>query len=136
MIDTSKINKKRVQNLVDALRSGKYKQTFGRLRKNDCYCVMGVACNVSQVVNWVNCHSGVMSEFYRYDDCAATLPRSVLKYYGFNIDRSIIPVMKDGKEKSIASLNDSDELPFSELADLIEETYLKSTQITMRADKE
>lgn len=31
---------------VAALRSGEYKQTQGRLQENDCYCCLGVACDL------------------------------------------------------------------------------------------
>ena len=34
------------QEWVNALRSGKYKQGKDRLRKNDSYCCLGVACEI------------------------------------------------------------------------------------------
>ena len=39
---------------VAALRSGKYKQGTGQLRtEDDCYCCLGVLCDISGVGQWV-----------------------------------------------------------------------------------
>ena len=43
----TKVQKARVQKLVDALRSRKYKQGVGRLRIDDKFCCLGVACDIS-----------------------------------------------------------------------------------------
>lgn len=40
------MNKEMVKKWADALVSGEYKQTFGALKKNGCYCVLGVLCNL------------------------------------------------------------------------------------------
>lgn len=38
--------------LITALRSGKYKQTIGELRKGDCFCVLGVICDLYDPKQW------------------------------------------------------------------------------------
>lgn len=39
--------------LVEALRSGDYPQTDGRLHNQDGYCCLGVACDLSRLGEWV-----------------------------------------------------------------------------------
>lgn len=37
---------------VEALRSGKYQQGYGALRKGDQFCCLGVLCDVAQIGDW------------------------------------------------------------------------------------
>jgi hypothetical protein len=42
-----------VETWCEALESGKYKQAARRLRRNDAYCCLGVACNLSGAGKWI-----------------------------------------------------------------------------------
>jgi hypothetical protein len=42
----------RIDKWVEALESGRYKQGTGRLRDRDCYCCLGVLCDISGVGEW------------------------------------------------------------------------------------
>lgn len=40
------------KQLIDALRSGKYQHFTGALRCGDCFCALGVLCDISNLGNW------------------------------------------------------------------------------------
>src|SRR5580698_8249299 len=41
-----KVNKENILKWTKALRSGNYKQGFGRLQKGNTFCCLGVACKI------------------------------------------------------------------------------------------
>jgi hypothetical protein len=73
--------KSRAMELVAALRSGKYKQGRHTLFRDDKYCCLGVACNISRVSKFVQDPDRMPGEYY-YDGERAVLPDSVKKYFG------------------------------------------------------
>lgn len=46
------MNKENLRKVVEALRSEKYQQGRGRLRRRDEYCAEGVICDLSGVAEW------------------------------------------------------------------------------------
>ena len=93
------MNKERVQLLVDALRSGEYKQKMGSYRNGDCYCSIGVAMEVYR-----KCE-----EPYSVFDCQRMYGAS-LKWYGLEYTQYY----------ALYEANDEKEKSFSEIADMIE----------------
>lgn len=104
--------KERVIKLIDALRSGKYKQGTGLLRPTcGTHCCLGVACDLSGCDQW-----NKLDEEFIYDDSSSLLPSSVMDFYGFRT--------KDGTHflngpDTLVEMNDA-YVPFPEIADRIE----------------
>lgn len=82
--------------LAEALESGKYKQGRGVLREGDCFCCIGVACDLLDSAGWNEdgCYLGKI----------AYAPRNVFEAYGWNNANPAIPF--DGFSQSAADLND------------------------------
>lgn len=101
---------------VEALRSGKYRKTVSTLRENDCFCVLGVACDVAiengVAAYWDNdrCVDRVTLES-RY----GCLPECVSKFYG-GVGGDI-PLKSC---ESASRMNDGTNLSFAAMADIIE----------------
>jgi len=102
------------QKWVSALRSGDYKQTQHRLRKEDGFCCLGVLCDLYIKENneeWKI--DGVGDYFYEQYKFP---PLSVIEWSGLVSDN---PSVCNGKT-SLGYLNDNG-TTFNEIADLIEE---------------
>lgn len=108
------MNKERVQMLIDALRSGEYKQTKYALRRIDsndrpCYCVTGLMCEIcrqhSNLVTWSTDGTRIVEHdgFSRSD---IQIPICVVAWFG----------MKNSHITEIVSRNDSGQ-PFWMIAD-------------------
>lgn len=103
---------KNAKKWVAALRSGKYKQGRGALKKDGKYCCLGVACEISGLNKWY----GRLPEFRQYYMLeAGVLPLEVQKWLGLN-DRG------GGYCKGNRSLTqDNDKgVSFKEIASIIE----------------
>jgi hypothetical protein len=112
MTDTQKLGP-RQQKLVDALRSGKYKQGNRRLRDGDCFCCLGVACDISGLSEWRQ-----VLQYTCYVENPAFLPPCVMNHYGFyTIGGGFQEPHKEFR--SLVGLNDAG-MPFAEIADIIE----------------
>ena len=96
---------KNQEKWLEALESGGYNQTTGRLarRSNDGsvrYCCLGVACDISGITKWEAADDGV----FRYAQQTDELPPSVMKWLGvkdhtgclMNEDGDITPDKKTG----------------------------------------
>jgi hypothetical protein len=92
------------KQLVEVLRSGKYKQAFGRLKVGKSYCCLGVACLVA---------GRTFAKDGFCDGVACRLPSDVAKYFGF------LDCSGAYNKSSLTSMNDSGK-PFTEIADIIE----------------
>ena len=132
-----------VKHWIEALRSGNYKQAQSALRRDDTYCCLGVACDLSvnEEIDWqynqdrneyrfmdaaillpgvitdkLNLH-GVGGQFDITDEWYDSLPDHIAKYIGKML---LNPVNCDyPKECSLDALNDA-EVPFAIIADIIE----------------
>lgn len=89
---------------VEALRSGKYSQTSGRLRRQDGFCCLGVLCDLMDTTKWIEnpLNNWTYGEFEskNYDMLRGDLP----------ITQKLINMNDTGKT-------------FDQIADYIEENY-------------
>lgn len=116
------MNKSLIEEWLTALRSGNYPQTRDRLRSHEggeiSYCCLGVLCDIYPEGFWEGtCYKLNGTKLGEY------LPQKIAD----EIDPkccSDVKVNYKGKKVNISVLNDSLDLNFSELADLIEKTYL------------
>lgn len=118
------------QALVDALRSGNYRQGQGQLRRKlvqadaqfDEYCCLGVACDISGVGSW---QPQPESQDYVYEMPDGTgdsiyLPRAVSDWLGWAEDGAIRVNDSIRSPGTLASLND-DGKSFLDIAQAIED---------------
>lgn len=130
-------NKQAIRQLVDALRSGRYKQVKDALRIDDSYCCLGVACDISGLGEWKGTNiyddDGRFVETqwsYRLPNGVAhssVLPPPVAYYYGFE---SVNPLLSDefGNMYEASAFNDQKDYDFNKIADLFEREYLSGTE--------
>lgn len=106
---------------IAALRSGEYKQGRGFLMQNDCYCVMGVACEVaikSGIPIYKTIHEWGRAQYDgEYEFC----PADVVEFLGFNSRSGRFEGPRDFSfAVSLMDLNDARQFTFAEMADFIE----------------
>ncbi len=100
---------------VSALRSGEYKQSRGKLKSIDGFCVLGVLCDLYAIAYKINWEK--MNYSYKLCGRIGCLPSEVsvwADYYGAEIKLNTQSV-------SLTSLNDHMGYNFNEIADLIEQ---------------
>lgn len=100
---------------IAALRSGKYEKGQGYLKRGDKYCCLGVLVEIlgGEFIKDKD------SEIFSIEQNAVFLPYKYRKMVGLNtIDGSFID--EYDCDCTLASLNDSTDITFSEIADLIE----------------
>ncbi len=97
---------------VEALRSGRYKQTQKRLRTNEGFCCLGVMCDISQQGDW---KPSIGSYSYVFEDGnnLKRLPEGLLPFFGMNNDEQV----------TLYIMND-DGHSFKEIADYIEQKWI------------
>jgi hypothetical protein len=95
---------------VEALRSGKYKQCQGILKRNDEYCCLGVLCDIVDP-EWTLTHA----------EESGYLPDHIKKLAGLTITGMLTGYV-DGCG-DLASLNDKAKYTFDQIADVIEEHF-------------
>ena len=109
---------------VDALRSGGYQQGKHRLRSgekgNYRYCCLGVLCDITDPNDWDDFGAWRGS----YDNLPVTNPLYVIISRGdWQIDP---PVERNNMVyHNLTSINDYASLTFSEIADIIEDQFIK-----------
>ena len=101
---------------LEALRSGKYKQAKGALRKGNRFCCLGVLCDIHRKVvepktKWKKELRELGDGRYSYNNERGILPDNVLKWAG--LTRSEV------KLDTLVEMNDSGE-GFNKIADVIE----------------
>jgi hypothetical protein len=98
---------------VSALRSEKYKQAQGELRREDGYCCLGVACDLADPNGWVeNTNSvGVRRYTYKYgeDKRGCDLPDNLV----------VMLDLSENTMDTLITMNDNGK-SFTEIADFIE----------------
>lgn|ERR1035437_946435 len=96
------------------LRSGKYKQAYEVLAKNDCYCCLGVLAD-----QYLESHNLGWDSFLDHrDEEGETLPSCVVEWAGLTYENPKI------LGRYLSEYNDDTQLNFSEIADLIEKHLL------------
>jgi hypothetical protein len=107
------INKENVRKWVEALRSGKYKQTQGRLYLDGAHCCLGVVCELAGL-------SLSPRGFYGdpFDGSWLTLPSKAADWLGVDFENPKIGA------NYASAWNDAYGKTFPEIADLIEKHWL------------
>jgi len=126
------INKERVQLLVNELRTTTDRQGRSTLCWiNDkgiaFYCCLGIACEVA-IKNGLDLPVQVREEhetirMYGKKSHSLTLPDEVVDWYGFDADNPLVTLHSG--EYSLTYCNDALQETFLEIADAIENTYIK-----------
>lgn len=125
------VKRERMAELVEVLRSGKYKQAFTRMRgKGNCFCLAGLMCELSELGTWDGNDKSSNRNFLLHGEkdvwrCAP--PRKVINHFGFHtkdLTSEYPKIFIDGNFKAVIEINDIDKLSFNAIADLIEQTYL------------
>lgn len=108
---------------VAALRSGKYEQAYGALRRNVGFCCLGVLCDVAsedQIGKWEPSHMEVqrVQKIYQFNchnkqSSDGLLPGPVMEWAGLSCPSPVV------EASTLVGHNDEGE-SFSEIADLIE----------------
>ena len=121
------VNRENVRLWVDALRSGKFKQTTTTLASRPkgnghrySYCCLGVACEISGVAKATR-STGNKKVEKGYDGEHGTLPYSVRGWLGLSDANPELAYV----EESLVSINDNHGATFDEIADLIERSWLQ-----------
>lgn len=112
-----------------ALRSGKYQKNQGCLRDahTNCFCVMGVLCDIYAQENkerwidgsgeaWIRDDKGILSH-------ALMPPFRVVKWAQDEPTSHLPSIEYKGRLFALGELNDVYDITFSEMADLIEKQY-------------
>lgn len=100
---------------VEAARSGQYKQGMGQLREGNCFCIMGVLCDVyskAYGLPW-GVGTGLNPNF--------SGPPLIIKEWAGLTGYTAPYVKIQGERLNLVTLNDALQLSLSELADIIEE---------------
>jgi hypothetical protein len=117
---------------VAALRSGKYKRGSGWLRKRlngqDRFCCLGVLCDISGKVRWVdgefelNTYAASANRYTDEDD--KVLPFTIQHWAGLNTNNGWWD-NRTSNGRSLDSINDSGKYSFHKIADIIEKNWEK-----------
>lgn len=105
----------RREKWAEALESGKYAQTKGRLHDDNGYCCLGVACDLyakEQNLRWAR----IGVDVYDFDGKIGLLPDSVASWLG--VTSTSGDFQEDGSYESLAGKNDQD-ATFAEIAAII-----------------
>lgn len=125
------VNKENMRAWIAALRSGEYRQGKYALAAREPdgttrYCCLGVACEISGVVEPDN----PADHLVHYNGNATTLPPKVQDWLG--VDYGDVEVIGssfwyDTQDLvKVSILNDNREFSFDQIADALERTYLRS----------
>lgn len=130
-----------IKQWVDALRSGEYKQTTGRLHRIEKeqawgtvtpagMCCLGVLCDLAVKAGVVQA-SATGTGLMRYGNETHVLPQAVKEWAGFEFDNPYVNHLADFGDgemenayEPLSLLNDDHGLGFPAIADAIEATYL------------
>jgi hypothetical protein len=130
------VNKERVALLVAALRSGRFAQGRGALKRLNRYCCLGVACVVAaenglqlRAENFVNAVKFGDPDDFVADASWSLLPNTVRAWYGFVLDDPIL-TGEDGRNKGAAVWNDDYARDFAWIADAFERTFLAPDDVS------
>jgi predicted transcriptional regulator len=106
----------RRQKWIDALRSGKHKQTRGELSAvssedgSFAFCCLGVACDVQDDSRWSEPKAMYGGSYRTYGGAIGQPPNDQCVYYG----------LTDKGVQNLIRLNDALKLSFSQIADVLE----------------
>src|ERR1051325_8479035 len=105
------MNKKIKKLWINALRSGKYKQTRGKLRYDDTYCCLGVLCDLHRKITKNKWKPDNCPRHYEYFGEKGALPKKVYSW----------AKITDDNQQALIDLNDNLNATFKKIANYIEE---------------
>ena len=119
-----------IEDWIKKLRSGEYKQTKRSLKDCNGHCCLGVFMeSVNEKFNigtWTLFNGRFMFEQLNLEGNKlidiAWIPPNIKEIFGF--DSSFVDISYKGEQTYLSSLNDSYDLSFAEIADLVEEQIL------------
>lgn len=120
-------NKKNIKKWTTRLRDPNLLQGFGQLGTADGKrCCLGVACDVAVEEGVINPPVTNMNGVLFYAGMSALLPLAVADWLGLSNHPILdLPSREDDIEAlTLVGLNDEQSLSFSQIADLIDYTYL------------
>ena len=133
-----------IKEWVKALRSGEYQQGRGCLRsRDDKFCCLGVLCDLTNRKEWEVVFEE--DDYYAILDEENVLPKNILSFLdleerepNFKIsleNPKLIEILEENYKKedrintwgyySLTELNDTWKLNFSQIADILEEEFLR-----------
>lgn len=119
------LRKRSCQKLVDALRSGEYTKTKGRLRDGRSFDVLGVACDVYKKSTrkgvWRKVSVSDKEQGFAVSEdrlCLSEIPPEVVTWYGF--DSTSPSIIHKGGMVMMIDLNDYHNFSFTKIADILE----------------
>jgi hypothetical protein len=133
----NKMNPEIKQKWVDALRSGEYSQSDGKLRSHQGFCCLGVLCDLySQeplTKGWkfkeaFEEENTQAKDYWYFDGESEFLPESVKEWAGLGFNNPQVKVELEEDEEAlfyfdeIANLNDAG-YTFPQLANIIEDQF-------------
>lgn len=111
---------------LDALRSGKYKQGTTYLKVDDCYCCLGVACELTGYPSEEELGYTSWEELGGNNRLISTMSKNIMNYYGFAFADGLFKNAYTYKDhNSLANLNDTERMTFNEIADFVEKNMSK-----------
>lgn len=129
MVKLTDEQKARVRTYLAALRSGEYLQGTGRLRCENKFCCLGIACEVfakeNPVATWKPSGLFHFSAFYANEESwnHYLLPPEVAAWFGFPTeDPALTPSF------NATGCNDVAGISFAEIADLFEAKFLSDDE--------
>jgi hypothetical protein len=110
-----------------ALRSGAYKEGVGCLYNSEtgAHCVLGVLCELAVQDGVVQRQDGSDGDDSIYNGHSITLPQEVVEWAGVDHHNPLVQYFDEEEGtvwEAIAEVNDRG-IPFSVIADMIEETF-------------
>jgi len=118
------------QKWLEALRSGKYRQTNGNLcvegNKRKKYCCLGVLCDLHAKETGNIFEPIGDGESFAYLDENGQLPSEVMRWAGLKDDQGALkkPIEdEEGYHNSLIDLNDDAEYNFKQIAEVIEKQF-------------
>jgi trans-aconitate methyltransferase len=124
------VNQGNVRRWVEALRSGDYVQGKGALAQDGKYCCLGVACEVA-LRNGVQMDVKRDTSVYYYDQHSVHLPRAVMEWLGITAMSPMVDYVDRAgllQREFLTELNDLLGMPFAEIADAVEHTFLSKVK--------
>lgn len=96
---------------IEALRSGKYEQGKGYLKKDGAYCCLGVLCEINNKMEEYGCIIGTSNNVYLNENLEIEFNLNYNgRFKGFEID----------KISCLTEMNDSQKYTFEQIAEVIE----------------
>lgn len=121
------MKKKIADKWIEALHSGEYEQTTGKLHTNEGFCCLGVLCDLAVKEGvipkpelLVNSVCGIR----QYEGQMSGLPKKVMEWAGIGGSLGDFVKAKDqSNTMPLYYLNDAKDYTFPEIADVIQLTY-------------